>query len=100
MEYMKEKGTIKTENMEINIVFIHNPSIGERSPYNGKALWLGDTTANTKVGNISYTAHAKCWIGEPFSYSRGRYISTGRILKEIGLDTKLAKQVRCIYPGK
>ena len=96
LETRNEACVILTEDgKKIDIKYRHRPNaVGPRSNYKGLPIWVGETEATATLDNgTEVTAVAKCWLKEPFTYSRGRVVSTGRLLKELGLPTKLAMQV-------
>lgn len=88
---MKEKRKVKVEAGEdIDIEYKHYPNIvGPRSKYTGLPIWVGKTEATAN----GTTVNAYCWLKEPYTYSRGRVVTTGRLLKQFGLSTSLAEQV-------
>jgi hypothetical protein len=88
----KEEKVVKAEdNKEIVVQYKHYPNVvGKRSVYTGLPIWVGKTEAEAN----GIKAEAKCWVGEPYSYDQARVVVTGRILKQMGLPTKLAEQVR------
>ena len=93
---LEEKRTVKTEDgKEVEVEYEHKPNvIGRRSVYTGLPIWVGETTAKGNLdGGTEVVTVAKCWLREPYTYSRGRIVSTGRILKQLGLPTSLAEQV-------
>jgi len=76
---------------KIEIDFSHFPNVaGKRSKFTGLPIWVGKTKARA----LGVEAVALCWVKEPYSYERGRYVTAGRILKKLGLPTSLAEQVR------
>ena len=98
---LKETRTIKADanvglKVDLVIEYDHQPNvIGPRSEYNGLPIWVGYTKATASVnGGTAIETVAYCWLKEPFTYSRGRVVSTGRLLKELKLPTYLAKQVK------
>ena len=98
---LKETRTIKADEsvglkIDLVIEYHHQPNVvGPRSDYTGLPIWVGKTTAKTSVnGGTAIETIAYCWLREPFTYSRGRVVSTGRLLKELEYPTYLAKQVK------
>lgn len=92
---LKEARKIKTFMGELTIEYSHEPNVvGERNNYNGLLIWVGKTTAKTTVNGKVYESVTKCWVNEPFTYSRARIVATGRLLKKIMLPTEIAEQVR------
>lgn len=91
-----EQRTLKTEKGELTITYTHTPNVvGKRSKYTGLPIWVGTTHAVGSInGGTSIETESKCWLNEPFTYSRGRVVSTGRLLKQLGLPTSLAEQVK------
>ena len=93
----KEKRTVKTKDgKEVEIEYEHSPNVvGRRSKYTGLPIWVGETSAKGNYdGGTEVVTVAKCWLNEPFTYNRGRIVSTGRILKQLGLPTELTEQVK------
>jgi len=97
LEDREEERVLKTEDgKEVEIKYEHYPSVvGPRSVYTGLPIWVGKTEANGCLdGGTSIDVEARCWTHEPYSYSQARVVSTGRLLKQLGLPTKLAEQVK------
>jgi len=91
IQKLNETRVIKTQKgKEIEIKFVHNPNVGRRSIITGMPIWSGQTTAEANGIKVD----AKCWAKEPFTYARARVVTTGRILKKMGLPTILAEQVK------
>jgi hypothetical protein len=91
-----ETRTVKTEKGDVKITYEHTPNVvGKRSKYTGLPIWIGTTKASGSLnGGTQVETEAKCWLKEPFTYQRGRVVTTGRLLKELGLPTSLAEQVK------
>lgn len=89
---LKEERHVHTEDKEIVIKYEHQPSIvGPRSEYHGLPIWVGKTNAEAFVNGKSIAkVEAKCWSSEPFTYSRARVVTTGRILKKLKLPRDIA----------
>jgi len=96
LEELEETRTLQTEKGELEITYKHMPNVvGKRSKHTGLPIWVGTTTAKASInGGTAEETEAKCWLNEPFTYSRGRVVSTGRLLKQFGLPTSLAEQVK------
>lgn len=91
IQKLEETRVVKTqEGREIEVKFVHDPNVGRRSIYNGMPIWTGQTTAEANGIKVD----AKCWAKEPFTYSRARVVTAGRLLKKMGLPTDLAEQVK------
>lgn len=96
-EDLKEKRVLKVgDKKEIEVKYEHRPNVvGPRSKSNGLPIWVGETTATGNLdGGTEITAQAKCWLKEPYDYSQARVVATGRLLKQLGLPTSLAEQVK------
>lgn len=98
-EYLRdkeEKRKIETPDGVLEIKYQHYPNrVGRRSAYNGLPIWVGKTHAIASIdGGTTVETEAKCWLKEPFTYSRARVVSTGRLLKQLNLPTSLAEQVK------
>lgn len=93
---LKEKRTVKTEDgKEVEVQYEHKPNVVKRSFETGLPIWVGKTIARGNLdGGTEIEVEAKCWLKEPYTYSRGRVVSTGRLLKQFKLPTKLADQVK------
>jgi len=97
---LKEKEETRTvkiqEGEELLVEYLHEPNIvGLRSVYTGLPIWVGRTTAKaSKDDGTVIEDVANCWLKEPYTYSRGRVVSTGRLLKQLRLPTLLAEQVK------
>lgn len=88
---LKEVRKIEVDGKEIEIQYRHKPNVvGKRSKFTGLPIWVGYTEAECN----GKKAQAKCWVGEPYTYSQARVVVTGRILKQMKLPTELAEQVR------
>jgi len=97
LEDKEEERIVKTEDgKEIAIKYFHKPNVvGRRSVYTGLPIWVGETIAKASIdGGTTIETEAKCWLNEPYTYNRGRVVSTGRVLKEFNLSTSLAEQVK------
>lgn len=97
LEDREEKRTIKTDDgKEVEVKYKHYPSVvGPRSIHTGLPIWVGKTEANGCLdGGTQIDVEARCWTHEPYSYSQARVVSTGRLLKQLGLPTNLAEQVK------
>jgi hypothetical protein len=92
---LQESRKINTFMGELTIDYTHEPNVvGERNTYTGLLIWVGKTTAKTTVNGKVYETVAKCWVNEPFTYSRARIVATGRLLKKVMLPTSIADQVK------
>lgn len=88
---VRETRTIDAGVKKIEIEFSHYPNmVGKRSKFTGLPIWVGKTVANAPGA----TEEALCWVNEPYAYAWGRVVSAGRVLKKLGLSTKLAEQAR------
>lgn len=97
LEDLKEKRTVKTEDgKEVEIQYEHYPNVvGPRSIHTGLPIWVGKTEAKGCLdGGTSIETEARCWTHEPYAYSQARVVSTGRLLKLLGLPTSLTEQVK------
>jgi len=97
LEDKEEERIVKTEDgKEIIIEYFHKPNVvGNRSVCTGLPIWVGETIAKASIdGGTEIETVAKCWLNEPYIYSRGRVVSTGRILKQFKLPTSLVEQVK------
>jgi len=96
IEDKKEKRKIETPEGVLEIEYQHYPNlVGRRSKYNGLPIWVGKTHAKASHnGGTTVETEAKCWLKEPFTYSRARVVSTGRLLKQLNLPTSLAEKVK------
>jgi len=87
----EETRTVKAGKAKVEIAYKHQPNVvGPRSKYTGLPIWVGKTEANAN----GITVVAFCWLNEPYTYDRGRIVTTGRLMKELGLPTSLAEQVK------
>lgn len=97
---LKEKQETRTvvtkDKKKLEIEYSHLPNVvGPRSAYTGLPVWVGETTAKGNLdGGTEVETIANCWLKEPFTYSRARVVSTGRLLKQLHLPTSLAEQVK------
>lgn len=96
LEAKEEKRTIFVGEKELSLKFYHNPNVvGPRSEHTGLPIWVGETVAKGNLdGGTEVETVAYCWTNEPYTYSRGRVVSTGRLLKQLGLPTLLTDQVK------
>jgi len=93
---LKEKRTVKTEDgKKVEVQYEHKPNDVKRSFETGLPIWVGKTIAKGSIdGGTEIEVEAKCWVNESFTFSQGRVVSTGRLLKQLGLPTSLAEQVK------
>jgi len=93
---LKEKRTVKTEDgKEVEVQYEHKPNAVKRSFETGLPIWVGKTIAKGNLdGGTEIEVEAKCWVNEAYTYSQGRVVSTGRLLKGLHLPTSLAEQVK------
>ena len=97
LEDLTETRTIKiSDGKAIEVTYKHYPNIvGSRSIHTGLPIWVGKTEASGCLdGGTDQTVEARCWLSEPYSYAQARVIAAGRLLKQLGLPTKLAEQAR------
>lgn len=96
LEKKEEEAVIEHNGKIVHVKYLHEPNVvGPRSEYTGLPIWVGLTTASTNVdGGTQIDVLAKCWMNEPFQYSQARVVSTGRLLKKLGLPTNLAEKVK------
>lgn len=97
LEDKTEARTVKLDDgRELTVTYLHRPNVvGDRSAYTGLPIWVGETVAKANLdGGTEIETVAYCWLKEPYTYSRGRVVSTGRLLKELHLSTSLAEQVK------
>lgn len=97
IENKEETRTIKLEDgKEMKVAYEHRPNVvGPRSDYTGLPIWVGQTFAKGSInGGTEVETVANCWLKEPYTYSRGRVVSTGRLLKQLRQPTSLAEQVK------
>ena len=97
LEDKTEARTVKLDDgRELAVTYLHRPNVvGDRSAYTGLPIWVGETVAKANLdGGTEIETVAYCWLKEPYTYSRGRVVSTGRLLKELHLSTSLAEQVK------
>ena len=92
---------IKYNGKEYKIKYIHDRNWADLStdemhmgcePY---ILPKGGTTVafiTDNDGNILHEAYAVCSVKDTYNKRLGRIISTGRLLKHLGLNTKLAME--------
>lgn len=96
LEDKKEARTVTLDDgRELAVAYLHRPNVvGDRSAYTGLPIWVGETVAKASLdGETEIETTAYCWLREPYTYSRGRVVSTGRLLKKLHLPTLLAEQV-------
>ena len=74
--------------------YTHYPNFVKRSPFTGLAHVVGKTHVKARTDGTVYEAEAECWVMEPFTFERGEEVSTGRVLKVMGLPTTLVKEVK------
>lgn len=95
LQDLEEERSLKIGKQKLVIKYYHQPNVvGERNVYNGLPIWVGKTIAKAQYNGKTNEAEAKCWLQEPFTYSRARVVTTGRILKQLNLPTNLSEQVR------
>jgi len=97
VEDKEEARTVKLDDgRELAVTYLHRPNVvGNRSEFTGLPIWVGETVAKASLdGGTEIETTAYCWLKEPYTYSRGRVVSTGRLLKELHLPTSLAEQVK------
>lgn len=94
-EKILRKGKLEHIGKVYDIFYTHYPNYVRRSKYTGLPSVVGKTEATIK-GNTgkTYKAEATCWLMEPFTFERGEHVVTGRLLKQIGLPTILASEVK------
>lgn len=94
-EKIERKGTLEHMEKVYDIEYTHFPNYVQRSRYTGLPTSVGKTVAEIKEkSGKTYKAEAKCWVMEPFTFERGEYVVTGRLLKQIGLPTSIAENVK------
>ena len=96
LEEKEEKRTIYVEKKELLVTFYHNPNVvGPRSTHTGLPIWVGETVAKGSLdGGTVVETIANCWVNEPYTYTRARVVSAGRLLKQLKLPTELAEQMK------
>ena len=95
LEEKEEKRTIFIGKKELLITFCHFPNVvGPRSAHTGLPIWVGETIATGSLdGGAVVETIANCWVNEPFSFTRARVVTAGRLLKQLKLPTELADQM-------
>ena len=92
----EENGAVKLDGEKVlEIKYTHYPNVvGPRSRYKGLPIWVGKTEAVGTIDGEVKKVESMCWVNEPFTYERARYVCTGRLLKAFGLPTSLADQIK------
>jgi hypothetical protein len=88
------KGSLKLGDTVYQLEYTHYPNFVKRSPYTGLPRVVGKTHVKMVGDGTSYEQEAECWVMEPFTFERGEFVSTGRVLKSMGLPTSFAKEVK------
>jgi hypothetical protein len=87
---IKRTGTVRANGELITITFMHYPNYVKRSAFTGLARSVGRTVASTTRKGTFHSVDTACWVMEPFTFERGEYVSTGRLMKLFGLPTSYA----------
>ena len=81
------------EGKTYTIQYAHFPNYVRRSEFNGRPIIVGRTWAYCEVDGVKFEVLADCWVKDAFTPEKGEYVTTGRLLKKMGLPTILADQL-------